>query len=104
MPDIAISQTSFFGDKAAAKITPVYLVIVEQNKTVKKFLATKVDRSPTSANCIGFYYEGEADKLKEKFTEIVQKTDSSNYVEIEFPWTKVSSIQNLIYKHKQTNK
>ncbi len=85
------------------KITPLYLVSIEdgKNKTQKSlFFATKLDESSHSVKLVGFDLQEDEKKVCENYADILQSTDKSLYKEITVPWTRICRIQNLIFKAK----
>lgn len=115
MSDIAVkpasSQISVSGeispyklpDYKPMRLTPTFLVSFEKVKKgdPEHFIATKYDDSFVHcAKFIGFFYGGDINTVIANYGEIIDSMSATNFVEILFPWNKISSIRSLVYRHK----
>lgn len=107
MPDdVVIQPTKLLENfKLPARTTPTYLVIINNGKAKEAdsyFIAVKRDDNSVNAKFIGFFSNKPEKDIRSSYDQIIKETDIADFIEIEFPWTKVCSIQSLIYRHKQT--
>jgi hypothetical protein len=108
MPDVAIrpaasideSGTMRMPEIRTGKIVPTYLVTLEAGKKEAYFIATKFDETNNFGRFVGFYCAETMDKIVSGYDEIIKNTDKANYVEIQFPWSRIVSVRSLIYRHK----
>lgn len=108
MPDVAIKPASSIDESGTlrmpeirtGKIVPTYLVTLESGKKEIYFIATKFDETNNCGKFVGFYCTEPMDKISGSYDEIVRNTEKTNYVEIQFPWSRIVSVRSLIYKHK----
>lgn len=81
--------------------TPIYLIILEDGKSKKKFLTiSKIDMQSSYVQAKGIFVEHDEEHISNKYQEILASSLKSNTMEMIFPWTKISSIRNLIFKAK----
>jgi hypothetical protein len=99
MPDVAISPAGL-PDLRMARAMPTYLVILNDKKSMP-FVATKFDDSHQYyGKFVGFYCNSSVESLNADYEGLIRGTDATNFVEIMFPWSQISSIRSLVYKHK----
>lgn len=90
-------------DYKPMRLTPTFLVSFEKVKKGEPeyFIATKYDDSfAHCAKFIGFFYSGFIDTIISNYGEIIDSMSATNFVEILFPWNRISSIRSLVYRHK----
>src|SRR5271165_1965602 len=108
MPDdVVIPPTRLLENfKLPVRTTPTYLVVINNCKPKELdsfFIAVK--RDDALSNCakfVGFFCDKTKEAIQIQYDQIIKETDIQNFIEIEFPWYKICSIQSLIYRHKQT--
>lgn len=103
MSDITL-QTTGVVDYKIVKLSPAFLIVVEEKKTLRNFIAIKFDETHNCAKAVGFYHSGDMDDIINKYPEIIKSTDPSSFVEIMFPWNKIQYVRSLVYKHKTGEK
>src|SRR5258708_39674002 len=102
MSDVAINPANLPDYRVAIRISPQYLVSIDSGKKTQFFLATKFDETSSHyAKFVGFYVESTSELITEKYAELISAAEAANYMEILIPYTRILSIRNLIYKHKQ---
>ena len=80
---------------------PSYLIILDNGKTDELFLATKFDEIGSCIKATGFYTN-----KNEGATELLSKMKKTSmespeiFIEVFFPWHRIKSIKNLIFKFK----
>lgn len=104
--DAVISPVSITSEfKVATKIIPTYLVHLEMEKKVNRFIATKFDEH--SSNCakfIGFYCDSPSELIISEYKELIKNTDRTKFVEILVPWNRIVNITSLVFQLKETSK
>jgi len=106
MPDDVVIQPAKLLEnfKLPARTTPTYLVIINTGKAKEVdsyFIAVKRDdNSSSSAKFVGFFSNKPEKDIRSSYDQIIKETDTAEFIEIEFPWAKICSIQSLIYRHK----
>lgn len=81
---------------------PTYLISLKQGVTSPYFVATKIDEGPQFVKAVGFFAkkEGQEAKIITGHAKMLASAKIEDFIEIQFPWHQVNSIQNLIYRHK----
>jgi hypothetical protein len=85
------------------KVMPIYLVITEDPSSIsgiRQFLATKIDERAATLTIVCIETKEKANKIATNYQEIINSAEKVLYKEIQIPWGRVISIQNLIYKQK----
>jgi hypothetical protein len=103
MPIVDITPVGSRSYDPQKKVVPVYLVLTESPLGVSKvqqFLAVKLDELPYSVKIVGFETKENTNKIITNYQEIINSTDKGLYKEVQLPWQRIISIQNLIYKQK----
>lgn len=105
MADLAINPTGPNEYRVAIRQQPTYLVAMEKGttgKTIKQFLATKMDVGTGNfAKFIGFYIDANEDDIAANYQELIAKADGESFIEILVPCGRVTSIRSLTYRHKK---
>lgn len=84
---------------------PCYLIALEdtngKTKSTKYFIALdKPDLLNGFVQAKGVYTDASEDLINKNFSDIVNNTSKESIFDIMFPWHRVSSIRNLIFKAK----
>ena len=103
MPIVDITPVGSRSYDPQKKVIPVYLVTAEDPSTAtatRQFLAIKLDERPYSVTIVGIETKEKVNKLTTNYQEIINSADKRLYKEVQLPWQRIVSIQNLIFKQK----
>src|ERR1019366_1120623 len=102
MTDILV-QTSNLPDlnKMATTNKPSYLIALDNGKKASAlFLATKLDEVAQFLKCVGFYTLSSEDAVVENYPTFISEKLATDFVEIQFPYSRIVSVRSLVYRHK----
>ncbi len=103
MPIVDIAPVgSRFYDRPT-KVVPVYLVLIEDPSSTtgtRQFLAIKLDEHAHAVTLVGVETKEKVNKIVTNYQEIINSADKELYKEVQLPWQRIISIQNLIFKQK----
>lgn len=102
--NILVVKPQGLQEKTLTKTVPVYAVELTgsgSKGTKIFFIASKLEVDATTfVKCIGTYFTGTEEALSKNYNEILSAPDKSGFIEVMFPWHRVLSIKNLIFRHK----
>jgi hypothetical protein len=115
MTDIAVGAVGNVTDTGAILVSgvgtvsinkkPIYLLVLEsltgKTRTLEKFLSLdKPDLLNGFVQVKGAYVENDISVIEKDYINILSSVKKENVVEIMFPWHRIVSMQNLIFKAK----
>lgn len=100
--DFAIGVTSVLPNAGALAKKPPHLIYLTDNKNkVTKFLS--IDKPEFLNGFIqvkGIYTDVGEDEINKNFFEILTSSPKELILEMIFPWHRISSVRNLVFKAK----
>lgn len=100
MSDIIVQSTNKTTIAASIGAKPIYAIFFE-GKSKKLFLTVdKPDLQISHVAARGIFVEKTEAEILNSFTEILTTSTKEDILEMIFPWSKISSIRNLIFKAK----
>lgn len=101
MPIIDITPIGSTVHPRPRPFQPAFLIVLqsEKNKT-QKFVAIRLDEMTNNIKAVGFFTDENADKILTNYQEMLNTADKTLYKEMWFPWSRIVSIQNLVFKSK----
>jgi hypothetical protein len=100
MSDIIIQPINKLTINATINSKPIYAILFN-GKSKKIFLTVdKPDLQMSYVSARGIFIEKTEEEILNNFTEILTNISKDDIVEMMFPWTKICSIRNLVFKSK----
>lgn len=103
--DVAVAPVGGLPTNASTIKKPLYLIIIENNngklKIDENFIS--IDRPELLNGFVqakGFFCELSQADISKNFSSVLTDTNKELYVEMMFPWHRIKSIKNLIFKAK----
>lgn len=103
MAILDISPTGSRSDTRPIRVTPNYLIVVEDptiKSNVRYYISVKLDDNANSIRFVGFETKENVEIVEKNYQEMINAADKSIYKEMQVPLHRIIRIQNLIFKQK----